>query len=43
MPFSIGLGRKLGNVWLMCIAAAMGIPVISVQITTVARSRRDNG
>jgi MFS transporter, SET family, sugar efflux transporter len=25
MPFSIGLGRKLGNVWLMCIAAAMGV------------------
>ncbi|SDR20329.1 MFS transporter, SET family, sugar efflux transporter [Paraburkholderia fungorum] len=25
MPFSIGLGRRLGNVWLMCIAAAMGI------------------
>ncbi|QQC66897.1 MFS transporter [Paraburkholderia ginsengisoli] len=25
MPFSIGLGRKLGNVWLMCIAAAMGL------------------
>ena len=25
MPFSIGLGRKLGNLWLMCIAAAMGI------------------
>lgn len=25
MPFSIGLGRKLGNVWLMCIAAAMAV------------------
>ena len=25
MPFSIGLGRKLGSVWLMCIAAAMGV------------------
>ncbi|MFM0033673.1 MFS transporter [Paraburkholderia strydomiana] len=25
MPFSIGLGRQLGNVWLMCIAAAMGV------------------
>ncbi|MFL9958337.1 MFS transporter [Paraburkholderia nemoris] len=25
MPFSIGMGRKLGNVWLMCIAAAMGV------------------
>jgi SET family sugar efflux transporter-like MFS transporter len=25
MPFSIGLGRKLGNIWLMCIAAAMGV------------------
>jgi SET family sugar efflux transporter-like MFS transporter len=25
MPFSIGLGRRLGNVWLMCIAAALGI------------------
>ena len=25
MPFSIGLGRKLGNLWLMCIAAALGI------------------
>ncbi|MFM0289166.1 MFS transporter [Paraburkholderia megapolitana] len=25
MPFSIGLGRRFGNVWLMCIAAAMGI------------------
>ncbi|MEX3895723.1 hypothetical protein [Paraburkholderia sp. BR10954] len=25
MPFSIGLGRRLGNVWLMCIAAALGV------------------
>ncbi|MEA3095179.1 MAG: transporter, family, sugar efflux transporter [Caballeronia sp.] len=25
MPFSIELGRKLGNVWLMCIAAAIGV------------------
>ena len=25
MPFSIGLGRKFGNLGLMCIAAAMGI------------------
>ena len=25
MPFSIGLGRKLGNVGLMCIAAAMAV------------------
>jgi SET family sugar efflux transporter-like MFS transporter len=25
MPFSIGLGRKFGNVWLMCIAAAIGV------------------
>jgi SET family sugar efflux transporter-like MFS transporter len=25
MPFSIGLGRRLGNVWLMCIGAALGI------------------
>ena len=25
MPFSIGLGRRLGNVWLMCMAAATGI------------------
>lgn len=25
MPLSIGLGRRLGNVWLMCIAAALGV------------------
>src|ERR1700722_7909089 len=25
MPFSIGLGRKFGTVWLMSIAAAMGV------------------
>jgi MFS transporter, SET family, sugar efflux transporter len=25
MPFSIGLGRRLGNVWSMCIAAALGV------------------
>ncbi len=25
MPFSIGLGRRIGNVWLMCIAAALGV------------------
>ena len=25
MPFSIGLGRRLGNVWLMCIAAGLAV------------------
>ncbi|OLL31504.1 MFS transporter [Burkholderia sp. SRS-W-2-2016] len=25
MPFSIGLGRRFGNVWLMCMAAALGV------------------
>jgi MFS transporter, SET family, sugar efflux transporter len=25
MPFSIGLGRRLGNVWLMGVAAALGV------------------
>ncbi|MGF6484631.1 hypothetical protein [Paraburkholderia sp. JPY419] len=25
MPFSIGLRRRLGTVWLMCIAAALGV------------------
>jgi len=25
MPFSIGLGRKLGNIWLMSIAASLGV------------------
>ena len=25
MPFSVGLGRRFGNAWLMCFAAALGV------------------